>query len=218
MINIMIGDKTKKAMALLRIVSYPFTETELKAKYRNLAKTYHSDRTGGNDTIMKEINVAYSHIKHLAINEKDVIEKGKNILRAEQKNEDRFEFFDTCQSCKGTGEIVKHHKTHIEPCRHCTQHASGAWYRYDAFPTGKIQVHCRTCHGSGKFKQRNGKIVDCYRCEGRSWLTIKCPECHGSRIIVIKAHTTTSRCYKCSGSGRIKSNPFNPVIRKGAVL
>lgn len=36
-----------------------------------------------------------------------------------------------------------------------------------------------------------------------------CPRCSGLRI---------ATCSKCNGLGKIKLNPFNPVIRKGAIL
>jgi DnaJ-class molecular chaperone len=217
MFNVIIGDKTKEAMTLMGIEIFPFTESEIKSKFRNLAKKYHPDKLNGDNSSMKKINVAYSHIKYLAIKDNGIAEKGKNILKEEQKNEDIFQLFDTCEKCKGTGEITRYSMAYEVPCIRCRE--IPCWYsRFKPIPIGKIQVRCGDCRGTGKFKQRNGRIVNCRRCNSKGWLYITCPKCKGRRIIKIEAHTTKTICLNCGGSGRVKINPFNPVIPKGAVL
>lgn len=55
---------------------------------------------------------------------------------------------------------------------------------------------------------------------------IKCERCFGTgrrRRFVSRGHMkrrdiTFDVCWKCKGVGKIKLDPFNPVIRKGAIL
>lgn len=83
---------------------------------------------------------------------------------------------------------------------------------------GKIKVGCKDCLGTRKFKQRNGRVVECRRCKGRGWVYITCPKCKDRGAITVKARTTKTPCFNCGTTGRIKVNPFNPVIPKGAIL
>ena len=54
----------------------------------------------------------------------------------------------------------------------------------------------------------------------------KCEHCFGTgriRRFVYRGHMkrkdiTFDPCWRCSGTGKIKIDPFNPVIRKGAIL
>jgi DnaJ-class molecular chaperone len=218
MFNVTIGDKTRKFMRLLGIESFPFTESEVKSKFRKRVKECHSDRTKGDDSLTREVINAYSHIKHLAIGDKGFTERGENILKAERENEDMFEFFDVCKKCNGEGEITRYSMAYDELCNRCMKRRSSSFFSFGAFPTGKIKIRCKDCRGTGKFRQRNGRIVDCHNCEGKGRLYVTCPKCKGRRIITVKAHTTKSPCFSCGATGRIKANPFNPVIRKGAVL
>ncbi|MCK4526509.1 DnaJ domain-containing protein [candidate division WOR-3 bacterium] len=217
MFNILIGNKTKKAMKVLGIESFPFTESELKSKFRKLANIHHPDKSNGDDSLMKKINAAYSHIKYLAIGDTEIREKGKDILKAEQENEDMFEFFESCKRCDGNGEITHYYEAYTDLCDRCMERSSSL-FSFKSFPIGKIKVKCRDCRGTGKFKQRSGRTVTCRQCKGLGWLSIKCPKCKGTGRILIKARTTRRMCWYCGGSGKIKLNPFNPVIPKGGIL
>jgi len=218
MINIIIGNRTEKFMKILGIESFPFTKSELRSKYRKLAKIHHPDKLNSDGSFMKRINLAYSHIKNLAIGDKDIFSRGQKILKAEQKNEDIFTLFENCKKCKGTGEIVRHFKAYDEPCDRCIYSLYSLRSFKEAFPRGKIKTACRACKGTGKFRQQNGRIVECRSCKGKGWLYITCPKCKGRGFITRKARTINSKCFDCGGTGRIKVNPFNPVIPKGAVL
>ena len=214
MFNITIGNKTKESMKILEIESFPFTESDLKSNYRQLAKINHPDKLNGSTSLMKKINEAYSHIKNLVIKDDELELKKEDILKAERKNEDIFELFNTCERCKGTGEISNYRPGYNEWCSRCLKNVLGR-----VIATGKIKVGCGACNGSGKFKQRrNGRVVNCYRCEGKGWLFIKCPSCKGQRITHISSYTKKTVCSNCGGAGKVKINPFNPVIPKGAVL
>ena len=76
MFNITIGNKTEKFMRLLGIESFPFTESEVKSKFRKKVKTYHSDKTKGDDSLTRKIIETYTHIKHLAISDNKIIARG----------------------------------------------------------------------------------------------------------------------------------------------
>lgn len=217
MFNITIGNRTEKFMRLLGIESFPFTESEVKSKFRKKIKECHSDKTKGDDSLTKKLIEAYSHIKHLAINDKRFAERGAKILKAERENEDIFELFDICKRCNGTGEITRYYKAYDEQCDRCMERRP-SFFSFGAFPTGKIRIRCKDCRGTRKFKQRNGRIVACRRCKGQGWLYITCPKCKGRRIITVKARTIKGGCYICGATGRVKINLFNPVIPKGAIL
>lgn len=218
MFNITIGNKTKESMKILEIESFPFTESDLKSNYRQLAKINHPDKLNGSTSLMKKINGAYSHIKNLVIKDDELELKKEDILKAERKNEDIFELFDTCKDCNGTGERVIYHPISIDPCDRCTSRRIFFGWS-ERVSTGKIKVRCKSCRGSGKFKQqRSGKIVDCRDCSGNGYKYITCPKCKGHKTIFTKSYTTKEVCYFCGGAGKVKINPFNPVIPKGAVL
>lgn len=79
-------------------------------------------------------------------------------------------------------------------------------------------VLCRDCRGTGKFKQRKGRIVTCRNCQGRGVVRIKgCPECRGTgqrssyKDVIVD-------CPKCGGLGEYELDLWNPVIPKGAIL
>lgn len=219
MFNVIIGNKTKEAMKILEIESFPFTESKLKSKFRQLAMINHPDKLNSNASLMKKINEAYSYIKNLAMKDNELELKKEDILKAERKNEDIFELFDTCKNCNGTGERVIHHPIGFDPCDRCTISTRIFFGYYDRVPTGRIKVACKSCKGSGKFRQRrSGKIVDCRDCSGNGYKYITCPKCKGLKTIFGKSYTTKEVCYFCGGAGKVKINPFNPVIPKGAVL
>ena len=217
MFNIIIGNRTEKFMKLLGIESFPFTKSEVRSKFRKKIKECHSDKTGGDDLLTRKVITAYTHIKNLAIADGRITELGEKTLKAEHENKDMFEFFDVCKKCNGKGEITRYSKAYDEPCDRCMERRP-SFFSFKAFPAGKIKVGCRDCRGTKKFKQRNGRIVECRRCKGKGWVYITCPKCKGRGFITIEARTIKSPCFNCGATGRIKVNPFNPVIPKGAVL
>jgi len=219
MINVTIGDQTKKFMRILQIDFYPFTKSEVKQHFRKIIKSCHSDRNEGDDTFTKIVIEAYTHIRNLAISDNGIAKKASEILNAERQNTNIFELYDNCKKCKGTGKIKNIVNSHIEDCDRCSVRLRPGIFGFSTYiSTGKIKIACNACHSSGKFKQRSGKTVDCFKCNGKGFRYIKCFKCKGTKVIHIKAYTTEHTCINCSGTGRVKVDPFNPVITKGAIL
>jgi DnaJ-class molecular chaperone len=193
-----IGDSTKKYMSILEIKEYPFTYETLKTNYRKLLLKNHPDHNkNGKEKTIKIIK-AYNIIKNLSINI-DINGQRKIIEKAEK---DMFDFTELCVNCNGKGYNLK--ATYNAHCPVCNNH-----YFFVSFTQGQ----CRSCHGTGKFKQvRSKRIVICRDCKG----TGKCFKCNGEGFIDPKS--IKENCFRCNGTGKIKLNPFNPVIPKGAIL
>jgi len=206
--HIYIGEKTREYMKILHIESYPFTESEIKDKYRMLVKIYHPDHNKNVDeNYIKEINSAYDAIKNLAIANTSDEDRQQQINKFEA-DQDIFKLWKTCDNCKGSGKIEV---PDTLVCPHCQ-----SWDKNHSFFRLRHK-DCRACKGTGKFQQRNGKIVTCLRCNGTGWYGMQyCPYCKNTGFI--KNETRFKNCSNCSGTGKIEVKPFNPVIRKGAVL
>ena len=77
-------------------------------------------------------------------------------------------------------------------------------------------VICNQCL-NGVFTLRNGRKVTCRKCKGTGIYKFKCRACNGTGYVG-NVKTEFINCGKCSGTGKIKLDLFNPVIPKGAVL
>jgi len=201
---ITIGENSKKYMKVLGIEQYPFTEAELKSRFRLLIKQFHSDinsdkKFKNHDRLIIE---AYNHLKNLVISN---IDKSNNIIEAEDS--DIFTLWDQCPECKGTGkEETRYHRGGLTLCSKC--HGLG-WQI----------LYCKCCKGTGKYKQKSDKIVNCYRCKGTGvFKKIRCNKCLGIGLLKEKSSIEIIKCWKCEGYGKIKYEPMNPVIKKGAIL
>ncbi len=209
MINISIGENSRKAMKILGIESFPFTNKELKTNFRTLAKRHHSDK-GGDDEMMKKLNEAYSILEHLAV--EDVTEEGmrsSSIRKRKHKEDDMFILYDPCPECDGSGF---RYRTRFDGLKECS----------DCGGSGKKEFEnkCRACKGTGKFTQKSGRTVNCNRCKGTgvfSTHTMKCQTCNGWGQIPNEIETK-EYCPRCEGTGEIELKVLNPVIRKGAIL
>ena len=62
--RLFIGNISQTAMQVLGIESFPFSESELKSKFRKLIHKYHEDK-GGDKRKAQEIISAYNHLKNL---------------------------------------------------------------------------------------------------------------------------------------------------------
>jgi len=208
---ITIGDETKANMKILEIEEYPFTSTTIKSHYRLLLLKYHPDHNKNGEEKTKQIIEAYKSICHLAIDIDDKTKKEAE-LKIEKESEDMFNFYEPCKWCSGIGYNLVSRMRTIGNCPKCNSYRFSSFNYFDSFFTiGR----CRSCKGTGKFRQSRSKhIVQCRDCKG----TGTCFSCNGSGYIASEKQSTKVNCYHCEGTGKIKLDLFNPVIPKGAVL
>jgi len=224
--RISIGEQTQDAMKVLGIENYPFSPEELSTKFRSLVKRHHPD-TNKNDPAAKDTTqkliIAYRHLKNLAVAMFVDEEQEREAERIFEKDEDIFNIWDTCPECGGSGTIRNEWGFGMtKPCPDCdpmeSNFFSGLYSYLERRSSGFKTLKCKYCKGTGKFKLRNGKIVDCQKCYGTgNWKRVKCRTCNGSGVVSEEVDEFIT-CPHCNGLGIIKVTPFNPVIRKGAVL
>lgn len=205
--RITIGENTKAAMATIEIDEYPFTYKELSSKFRTAIKKAHPDKSGDEESTeaAKKIILAYAYLKNLALAEVTDEEKS-SALEMFEKDSDIFSLWESCPECGGHGK----RKQVTSGTRFCPA-CGGIGQRRP--------VRCFECRGSGIFVQRNGREVQCRKCGGSGSFRWVCKHCKGVGFVFdLNPITTYYNCFKCGGAGKIKLNPFNPVIRKGAVM
>jgi len=205
---ISIGGRTQKFMDVLGIKDYPFTESELKTAYRTAIKKAHPDKQGSEE-MAKVINGAYSELKNIALS--DQKERKEGSVVDIEKEHDIFDLSEPCESCNGTG--VDSYVQSVE-CNRCDKAIMSFFSRYRE-ASGYKKLKCYPCKGTGVFKLRNGKEVECRKCHGEGTFIVKCKFCNGTGVIKRKVKVN---CGQCNGTGRIEVKPMNPVIPKGAVL
>ena len=199
------SNKTRECMDILGIEEFPFSEKELKTKYRLLLKRNHPDASGAGETDKTiQIIAAYKHLKNL------VAENIETEGEKPEEPDDIFNLTEKCPICNGKG-VVARREWAWEGCEKCGG-------------TGKVNIKCKYCN-DGKFTTRSGKIVDCRVCKGTGiWRTKTCT-CARRHVIFsmyddLFGHYEEKivNCSRCGGSGKIELDLFNPVIPKGAVL
>lgn len=221
--RISVGGKTEDAMKALNIKSYPFSPEELSKNFRILIKTNHPDirdNTKLANEKTRQIIEAYRHLKNLAVS----FVSENEIKATEQRfmeDEDMFALWDICSDCKGAGKIVRtRYLFDYATCPNCDPLPRRGFFNFlfEARGSGRKTLKCNACKGIGKFKQKSGKTVDCYRCKGSGiFKIVRCNVCGGTGQMP-NTKRTEEICDKCKGLGKIKLNPFNPVIKKGAIL
>jgi hypothetical protein len=212
---ITIGEKTKKNMKVLGINSYPFSSKQLKQAFRNLINISHPDRENGNEEKAKKIIAAYNEIKNLALNDITENDKFKEQIKIKKKEEDIFTLFENCKECDSIGKITSvRYKEEI--CKYCDIHKEN-WSIFGIYQLRKKYSLCKDCKGTGEFTQKRGKTVDCYKCQGTG-LFGYCKHCKNTGFISRKKEFVENICLNCKGTGKIELKPFNPVIKKGAIL
>lgn len=205
---ITIGDETRKAMTLLGIKDYPFSSKELRANYKQLLKQHHPDLNGNSAKATKKtqkVTSAYNKIKNLTIDiGMDNLSKAKERFQKSEK--DMFDLWDDCKLCHGEGVLLTR-VTNFSTCPNCQGE-------------GNVILVCRDCHGTGKFKQaRSGQVVTCRKCKGSGvFRKVRCNMCNGEGKVRNGLKQVQQPCHHCGGLGKVKVDPFNPVIRKAAVM
>ena len=151
-------------------------------------------------------------VAHWTKQENELLEEAKIVISArntimqhlvcEQKRKYRFftiesPFENTCNHCKGAGEIYKFIKKTVDVnCHICGK-------------KGIIKDDCPTCKGSGRFNKKwqtgGGVNVECKRCKGQKKIQVKCVNCLGEGTVkkAVLTHTlkSTTSCKKCNQLG-----------------
>jgi len=214
---ITIGNRTKEEMKVLGLKEYPFTVKELSDSFRNLIKEHHPDKNNGNpesEEISKKIINAYSWLKNLAM--KPVTdEQREEAIKIFEEDEDLFSLWENCPDCGGKGYNIRKWDDNCPDCNPNLFSMERLFHPRKNTYLGKKRVKCRECH-HGIFLLRNGREVTCRRCNGLTFFFITCFKCKGTGFL--SQTEEQIRCFTCHGKGKIKLNPFNPVIRKGSVL
>jgi len=214
--HISIGRNTENNMKLLGIESFPFSEQTIKTNFRTLAFQYHPDHNNGNEEASKKfqkIKEAYDALINLAtcVTAEQVSDEMK---KQDKAKEDMFELYEQCSSCEGNGEkfeervveekIMDENKIKSkEPCIFCRN------------------IPCRKCN-NGVFTLKNGRKVTCLKCMGVGRVSDPmCFWCRGFGSlggVSYKKIRVRVKCGHCNGTGKVKVDPFNPVIPKGGIM
>jgi len=217
------GD-TIKDLKLFELI-YPFTKNDLKKKYRDLVMQYHPDKHPEiQEDKIKTINVAFKNLSKIALEKIDVKISLSEELKKKYKleEEDIFTLYNPCPECNGsrvTYKIITVSKT----CSNCGG-------------TGKVKLKCKFCD-NGTYTTKSGYKIPCRRCNGTGiWREVFCNKCSSSyknnwgdllRNMIndywdfgttYEEKKIEQVCTNCQGRGKIKYEPSNPVIKKGAIL
>jgi DnaJ-class molecular chaperone len=210
-VKITIGGATQDCMSVLGVQTYPFTSRELSSAFRTKLKEVHPDMNDGGDKKQnaetRKVIEAYKHLKNLAIDpQKD---KEQEVIVEEEK--DIFALYEICPECHGSRKRTVQEGGYA--CPNCTpMFPSFGWLFGLRRGRGFNLIRCNKCNGTGKYLDKG----ICFKCNGQGVTKIRCSVCHGSGYK--EAETVTYTCSNCGGKGKIKIDPFNPVIPKGAVL
>ena len=214
MFRVKIVGATKEHMAVMDIQDYPFTMKDLQSKFRELTKKYHPDVSKEEDSHKKmvEVNKAYSYLKAFSVMSGAGMDEDIS-LPTNDPDESIFSrvLSKTCPNCSGKGITVIPGRRRV--CKKCVT-------IYNEMKGGKGGVVALKCRASGCergiFTLRSGRKIPCRKCEGTGYFKVKCNMCDGNHVH--EEPRTTKNCSNCKGTGRIKIQPFNPVIPEGAVL
>lgn len=81
---------------------------------------------------------------------------------------------------------------------------------------------CTECNGSGEIIYDEPDIIKCKICHGLGFTNFfekRCYSCKGKgHFLGYSQIKKTKKCLNCYGTGRIKHDPFNPVIVKRGIL
>ena len=215
-------DALKNAVSLLG-VTFPIDAQEFKTAYRRACFIYHPDRKGSEEQF-KKIQEIYQLVKndssliHTSNDENAQLADGIPISSLGMGLGPTTNGID-CKECETRGYTISFEQGWGE-CPTCGG-------------TGQKSSPCRACKGTGKFKLRNGREVECRDCKGSRRFTQKprvnrlfnpfgfysdyCSQCRGNGRVIVdnKFKPHYSRCCRCEGAGEIPI--YNPVIPKGSL-
>jgi len=200
----------EKHMTILEIKEYPFSEKYLKSQYRKMAFRFHPDINPEEaEKQMTQINLAYEYLKEKTVSEFINGKAKKAFVKT-----DMFDMSEMCKSCDGDGYHLREIPER-EACPDCQGNFLFKWFSFlsDNRGNGYHYEKCPSClkgfHPSGK---------PCNRCRGTGLIKQVCKTCNGKGFTLRKETVLKETCHYCKGTGRIEIKPFNPVIKKGAVL
>ena len=198
-------------------LAYPFTEEQLKERFRVVVRRAHPDG-GGSSELFIEVRAAYSKLLGIATDHDQYTHTVEGIPLSELGLGLGALINGTdCAHCHTKGYTTTY-ETETRECMVCDE--NGISLR---------EIRCRECE-NGVFRQRNGRNVLCRSCKGKGVLHIrrvytkdvygilfspwKCKECRGTKRVQVsdKKRPMHSRCSKCAGTGEIRI--WNPVLPK----
>jgi DnaJ-class molecular chaperone len=211
-------------------IQLPTTESVLKSAFRRASRELHPD-LGGDAEQFKQMKSIYDAVLKASL---VMADDGATIIDSILRIVDGTPLTDL-----GLGLGAN---TNGRDCEQCYRRG---WHKHEERKSASCKVcdgvgitfFCFACQGSGKFKLRSGRIVECRGCRGagvrtpnpdvyvRPWFgwTIPprnariCNNCLGTgKSFTQEVHKTWySRCGNCNGTGEIKI--YNPVILKAAM-
>jgi DnaJ-class molecular chaperone len=137
--KVTIGDRTKEAMAILKIQEFPFSEKLLKKNFRIILDHFHPDKNKGKGSHEKTVEAinAYKVLKNLALESIDSSKAKKKM-----KSDELFSMWVKCMSCYGTGRVT--HRRFV------------GYRRVGLFSSESVHetvlVQCRKCKGLGEYE------------------------------------------------------------------
>jgi len=212
-------------------LEFPPTLDALKRAYRILAKAQHPD-LGGSKEAFQQLQLSY-----------ELLTKSPFIRESVESpafgTEATVDGTPLAELGLGLGPTVNG-----TDCRACGHHGFTTTFEKKWVICDRCDElggeYCLECRGTGKFKLRSGRLVECRRCKGSMYEATPftqhrtrfssifgyarsifdrtrrtCRFCKGSKRQVIgdKSRPVYYRCGDCSGSGEVRI--WNPVIPKG---
>ncbi len=196
-------------------LQFPFSASDLKAAFRREAKRLHTDVSGDENT--KE---AFIQMKNAYDILTDYTSENGGELKIRETTDGTsvselglglgpLKNGRDCPRCDHKG-YTERRGTRFSVCTACDDNGDIA-----------AVLTCNACHGTKRFTQRTGRVVDCRKCNGtgkfthprKKWLCLKCG---GSKTIYHYNEGDVLyfvKCNECKGTGEIEL--FNPVLPKG---
>ncbi|MBI4090476.1 MAG: hypothetical protein HY422_00460 [Candidatus Komeilibacteria bacterium] len=198
-------------------LTLPTTSDDLKSAYRAAAKKLHTDLSGADTkSVFIAMKEAYDYLVSLN-GSSGVLSEGSSCRELTTVDgtplselglglESTVNGID-CPACLHKGYTV----TYGIGYRVCTE--------CDEYGTQPCTFACKSCKGTGRFKQRLGRVVACRTCQGSGtfkhpYSSRPCRVCGGTKTCLTKTEQANyHKCWECHGKGEVPM--WNPVLPKG---
>jgi len=219
-----ISKEVKKALTMFDL-DFPFTEIDLKKKFRVLIMKHHPDveHEDNSEIMTRSILSNYEKLKSYMTSKID-LEIPEHLLEQwHLEDQDITNIYDPCPTCNGT-KYEKHIISVRVGCPDCDGHGAvklKCKYCTDGIYTTKrnYKIPCKACGGTGVWKE-----VPCRSCNPRSFGYRKRSRMwtmFGSLFDIGYAYEdrmVNRVCSNCHGRGKVKLELYNPVIKRGSIL